>query len=87
MWKNDYILRLNNNVMMWKTLYINFKNYVSLELILYQELQTLFLSDNLILNNIKETVTRFNNLYKTQINSYSNLIDINLYFHNLENAT
>jgi len=79
MWKNDYILRLNNNVMMWKTLYINFKNYVSLELILYQELQTLFLSDNLILNNIKETVTRFNNLYKTQINSYSNLIDINLY--------
>jgi len=78
-WKNDYILRLNNEVNKWQILYINFKNFISLELILYQQLQTLFLSDNLILNNIKEIVIRFNNLYKTQINNYSNLIDINLY--------
>jgi len=78
LWKNDYIFRLNNIVITWQNLYLNFKNYVSIELILYQQLLTLFLSDTLVLNNIRETVIRFNNVYKTQINVYANLIDTDL---------
>jgi hypothetical protein len=79
LWKNNYISRLNNNVTKWQNLYSNFKNYVSIELILYQQLLTLFLSDNLVLDNLRQTVIRFNNIYKTQINSYIIQIDINLY--------
>jgi hypothetical protein len=79
LWKNNYISRLLNNVNKWNNLYSNLKNYASIELILYQQLSTLFLSDNLILDNIKETVIRFNNIYKNQINSYVILIDNDLY--------
>ena len=78
-WKNNYLLKLNNQLSKWSNLYNNLKNYASIELQLYQQLLTLFLSDNITLNNIKEIVIRFNNTYKTQKNIYINLIDVNLY--------
>jgi hypothetical protein len=78
-WKGDYLLRLNSQVVKWMGLYTNFKNYVSIELILYQQLLTLFLSDNITLNNIRELVIRFNNTYKTQKSAYQNLIDISVF--------
>jgi hypothetical protein len=78
-WKNDYIYTLNNKVTLWNNLYINLKNYASIELILYQELLTLFMSNNLVLDNIKQIVIKFNNTYKLQINNYSSLIDVSLY--------
>lgn len=78
-WKDNYISRLSNNTKKWNNLYTNFKNYVSIQMILYQQLLTLFLSDNLVLDNIRETVIRFNNIYKTQINSFVIQIDIDLY--------
>jgi len=78
-WKNDLIQRINNEILKWKNFYINLKNYVSIELLLYQKLLNLFQSENVMLNNIKEIVTRFNNTYKTQKNQYSNLIDIKIY--------
>ena len=78
-WKNNYLLKLNNQLNKWLNLYNNLKNYVSIELQLYQQLLTLFLSDNVTLNNIKEQVIRFNNINKAQKNKYVNLIDIELY--------
>jgi hypothetical protein len=75
-WKGDTLQRINNDVLLWQTQYINFKNYVNIELLLYQKLLVLFLSDNVTLNSLKETVIRFNNTYKTQKNLYINLIDI-----------
>jgi hypothetical protein len=78
-WKNDLIQRTNNEISKWQNLYTNLKNYVSIELILYQQLLILFQSDNVMLNNLKESVTRFNNTYQIQINQYSNLIDIKIY--------
>ena len=78
-WKNNYLLKLNNQLTKWSNLYNNLKNYASIELQLYQQLLTLFLSDNITLNNIKELVIRFNNINKAQKNKYVNLIDTNLY--------
>ena len=78
-WKNNYISNLNNTVISWNNLYLNLKNYASIELILYQQLLKLFKSNNLVLDNIKKVVIKFNNTYKSQINIYSNLIDSNLY--------
>jgi hypothetical protein len=78
-WKNDYSLTLNNTVTSWNNLYTNLKNYASIELILYQQLLKLFLSNNLVLDNIKKVVINFNTTYKSQINIYSSLIDVNLY--------
>lgn len=78
-WKGAYLSRLNNDLIKWQNLYTNFKNFVSIELLLYQQLLTLFLSDNVTLNNIKQLVVRFNNTYKIQKSTYSNLIDIDLY--------
>jgi hypothetical protein len=78
-WKNNYILKLNKETNKWYNLYNNFKNYVSIELLLYQQLLTLFLSDNVTLNNMKEAVVRFNNSYKSQKSVYINLIDVELY--------
>ena len=78
-WKNDLIQRTQIDINKWETLYTNLKNYVSIELILYQQLLILFQSDNIILNNLKEAVTRFNNIYQSQKNQYSKLIDINIY--------
>lgn len=78
-WKSNTLNRLNNNILKWKQLYINFKNFISIELILYQQLEKLFLSDNITLNVLKDNVVKFNNTYKTQLNTYSNLIDINIY--------
>lgn len=78
-WKNNYLLKLNSQLIKWSNLYNNLKNFALIELQLYQQLLVLFLSDNIILNNIKELVIRFNNLNKVQKNKYINLIDINLY--------
>ncbi len=78
-WKSNLLNRLNNNINKWKSLYINFKNFVTIELIVYQQLEKLFLSDNITLNSLKDTVVRFNNTYKSQLNTYSNLIDIDIY--------
>jgi len=78
-WKNNYLLKLNNQLTKWSNLYNNLKNYVSIELQLYQQLLVLFLSDNITLNNIKELVIRFNNANKSQKNKYVNLIDNELY--------
>ena len=78
-WKNNYLLKLNNQLTKWSNLYNNLKNYVSIELQLYQQLLTLFLSDTVTLNNIKELVIRFNNNNKAQKNQYVNLIDVDLY--------
>jgi len=75
-WKSNYLNTINIEITKWQTLYTNLKNYVSIELLLYQQLKTLFLSDNITLNNIKETVTRFNNKYLSQKNLYINLVDI-----------
>ena len=78
-WKNNYLLKLNNLLNKWSNLYNNLKNYISIELQLYQQLLILFLSENVTLNNIKELVIRFNNVNKIQKNKYVNLIDVNLY--------
>lgn len=78
-WKTNLLNRLNNNINKWKTLYVNFKNFISIELILYQQLLKLFLSDNITLNTLKDNVVRFNNTYKSQLNTYSNLIDVEIY--------
>ena len=75
LWKQNYIKQLDTIVLKWSNLYINLKNYVSIELLLYQQLLVLFLSDNITLNNIKEVVIKFNNLYKSEKLLYSNLID------------
>lgn len=78
-WKNNYLLKINNQLTKWSNFYNNLKNYASIELQLYQQLLTLFLSDNVTLNNIKELVIRFNNINKSQKNKYVNLIDVDLY--------
>ena len=78
-WKEDTLQRINNEVTLWQNLYTNFKNYASIELLLYQKLLVLFLSDNVTLNSLKETVIRFNNTYKTQKSLYVNLIDIDIF--------
>ena len=78
-WKTNYLQRLTNVVNRWNTLYTNLKNFASIELILYQQLQLLFTSDNITLISIQDYAIRFNNTYKNQLNAYSNLIDIDLY--------
>ena len=78
-WKLNLLNRLGNTINKWKLLYVNFKNFITIELIIYQQLQKLFLSDNITLNTMKDTVVRFNNTYKSQLNTYSNLIDIDIY--------
>jgi hypothetical protein len=84
-WKNNLLKKISNEITKWTTLYTNLKNFVSIELLLYQQLLTLFLSDNITLNNIKEVVIKFNNVYKTQKNVYIPLIDHNIL--NLINIT
>jgi len=78
-WKNNYITQLNNSVISWNNLYTNLNNYASIQFILYQQLLVLFLSNNLTINNIKNTVNNFVNNYKEKLNLYSPMIDINLY--------
>jgi len=78
-WKVNYLQRLTNNINKWKTLYINLQNYASIQLMLYQQLQILFLSDNITLITIQDYVIRFNNSNKIKINLYSNLIDVDIY--------
>ena len=78
-WKKNTLNVLDNQTVKWNTYYTNFKNFISIEIILYQQLQILFLSDNITLNAIKDTVIRFNNTYKSQLNQYSNLIEVDIY--------
>jgi hypothetical protein len=78
-WKVNTLSRLNNQIQKWNTLYTNFSNLISIELILYQQIQQLFLADNLSLNSIKDTVIRFNNTYKNQLETYSNLVNESIY--------
>ena len=78
-WKNNYLLKINNQITKWSNLYNNLKNYVSIELQLYQQLLILFLSDNVTLNDMKQIVIRFNDTNKIQKNKYVNLIETDLY--------
>lgn len=78
-WKADMIDTFTNEMNKWNSYYINLKNYVSIELLLYQQLETLFLSDNISLNDIKEIVNRFNTTYFVQKNLYINFVDIIIY--------
>lgn len=78
-WKKNTLSRLKNKINKWNTLYTNLKNYISIKIKLYQQLQLLFLSDNITLNTIKDTVIRFNNTYKIQLSLYTKLIDEVIY--------
>lgn len=79
LWKTNLLQRLKNTISKWKALYTNLKNFISIELLLYQKLLTLFLSDNITLNNIKEIIIVFNNTYKSQKTKYANLIETKIF--------
>jgi hypothetical protein len=79
LWKTNLLQRLQNTINKWKMMYNNLKNFISIELLLYQKLLTLFLSDNITLNNIKEIIIVFNNTYKSQKTKYSNLIETKIF--------
>lgn len=59
----------------WNNLYTNLKNYVSIEINLYRILKQYLQTENLSLNTLKNQVTQFNNINKSQKDLYKNKIE------------
>ena len=63
-----------NDINKWNTLYNNLKQYCSIEMLLYQNLNNLLKSININLQTLKQNVIKFNAQYKKQKDILSNLI-------------
>lgn len=72
--KQNQLQDIQNQINKWNTLYTNLKNYCSIEILLYQNINQLLESINITLNILKQNVIKFNSKYKTTKNSLENLI-------------
>jgi hypothetical protein len=77
--KKNELQNLQNQINKWNTLYTNLKNYCSIEILLYQDLNQILESINITLTILKQNVIQFNSKYKTQKIALQNLISDNIY--------
>ena len=62
-----------------KLKYDNLSDYINIDLELYKKLYNLLLIDNILLNQLKECIYEFNNIYKKKKEIYINKIDSIIY--------
>jgi len=72
--KQTQLENYQNDINKWNTLYNNLKQYSSIEMLLYQNLNNLLKSININLQTLKQNVIKFNAQYKKQKDTLSNLI-------------
>ena len=77
--KQNELQNLQNQINKWNTLYTNFKNYCSIEILLYQNLNQILASINITLTILKQNVIQFNSKYKTQKILLNNLISDSIF--------
>ena len=77
--KQNELSNINKNILKWKTLYNNLKQFCSIEILLYQKLNNLLQSININLNILKLNVSTFNSQYKKNKDELINLIFDNIY--------
>lgn len=77
--KQNELQNLQNQINKWNTLYTNLKNYCSIELLLYQDLNQILESINITLTILKQNVIQFNSKYKTQKVALQNLISNDIF--------
>ncbi len=59
----------------WYDIYINLKNYVDIEIVLYRNLKKLLDLDNVNINSLKDEVIRYNYRNKNYKDQYKNKVD------------
>jgi len=72
--KRNDIANIQKDINKWKSLYDNLKNYCSIEILLYQNLNNLLQSINITNQILKQNVIKFNSKYKKQKEALTNLI-------------
>jgi hypothetical protein len=77
--KQDMLTNINTNINLWNDSYINLKNYIDIELQLYRVLYNYLQIENITINTLKDEVTTFNFINKTQKDNYKNKIDDAIY--------
>jgi hypothetical protein len=77
--KQNQLQNLKNQINKWNTLYTNLKNYCTIEILLYQNLNQILQSINITLTILKQNVIQFNSKYKTQKTELQNLISDSIY--------
>jgi len=77
--KNTEITNLNGKMEKWNISYVNLKNYVDIESILYRTLYQFLQTSNISINTLKNQVTNFNYKYKSQKDLYKNKIEQSIY--------
>jgi hypothetical protein len=83
--KNAKLNNLNSIITKWNNYYINLKNYVDIELQLYQQLTNKLLINNITIGDLKILVKQFNYNNKENKDKYKN--NINLIIFNLIDIT
>ena len=71
------LLKSNNQKLQkqWYDIYINLKNYVDIEIVLYRNLKKLLDLDNVNINSLKDEVTRYNYRNKNNKDQYKNKVE------------
>jgi len=71
------LLKSNNQKLQkqWYDIYINLKNYVDIEIVLYRNLKKLLDLDNVNINSLKDEVIRYNYRNKNYKDQYKNKVD------------
>ena len=77
--KDTELSRIQIDINKWYQLYINLKNYVDIETVLYRKLKILLDTENITISNLKDQVYRFNNEYKIQKELYRNKVEENVF--------
>jgi hypothetical protein len=72
--KQTQLANYQKDINKWSTLYNNLKEYCSIEMLLYQNLNNLLKSINITLQLLKQNVIKFNAKYKKQKDALTNLI-------------
>ena len=77
--KQNDLANLVKEMNKWSSLYTNLKNYCAIEMLLYQNLNSLLNSINITLQILKQNVLKFNSQYKKSKDALVNLILDNVY--------
>jgi len=72
--KKNQLQNYQSQINKWFNLYTNLKKYCSIEILLYQNLNTILQSINITLNILKQNVIKFNAKYKNEKSALTNLI-------------
>ena len=89
--KSTDIANINQRISLWQDYYNNLKGYVDVEIKLYRNLYNYLQTENISINTLKDEVSKFNILNKTEKDFYKNkveqsvflLIDISGYINSI----